>query len=108
MVETQPVIMVQIADRAWTQAALQRACASALHLFQYMTLTGGIADAADQVAVSIVLATLPASLIPWWRSFLLGILRQRLARRGRWLISAPCQVFTTAPAPLAQLHAQPG
>ena len=114
--ETQPVIMVQIADRAWTQAALQSACKlalslqapialvqmvpvqhplflgnqlgylavapedlrllndlevafanmgieSSLHLFQYVTLTGGIADAADLVAASIVFAT--CSVFGW-------------------------------------------
>ena len=158
--ETQPVIMVQIADRAWTQAALQSACKlalslqapialvqmvpvqhplflgnqlgylavapedlrllndlevafanmgieSSLHLFQYVTLTGGIADAADLVAASIVFATLPLSLIPWWRSLQLEVMRWRLAQRGRWLISEPARGLATAPVALVQLHAQP-
>lgn len=165
VMKTQPVIMVQIADRAWAQAALPRACELALslqapialvqmvpvqhplllgdqlgylavapadlrllndlevalanigveyslHLFQYVTLAGGIADAADLVAASIVFATLPTtlpmSLIPWWHSLQLEVLRRRLAQRGRWLISEPAREFTTAPVALAQLHAQPG
>ncbi len=81
---------------------------NSLQLFQYVTLAGGIADAADLVAASIVFATLPQSTrFPGGAACNLRFCAGAWHRRGRWLISEPAREFTKAPVALAQLHAQP-
>ena len=132
-------IMVQIADREWTLAAVHRACTLArsveaeivlvkmlpvqhlswlgtpfgamdftkleraelrdyaatvedygvpftLYQFQYFALADALSDAADHVDAQIVFATLPPSLLPFWRRFQLNGLRRCLAHHGRQLV----------------------
>jgi hypothetical protein len=54
--------------------------------FQYATLADAIVQAADYVEADIVFATLPNSIIPYWRRFQLWRLRKSLARHGLELI----------------------
>jgi hypothetical protein len=58
------------------------------HVFQYITLAEAIAEAADYVDAQIVFATLPNSIIPFWRQFQLWGLRNRLTHNGRELFDA--------------------
>ena len=55
-------------------------------IFQYLTLPEAIADAADYVDAQFVFATLPGSVVPYWRKFQVWALRKRLARHGRHLL----------------------
>src|SRR5512138_3501166 len=52
-------------------------------IFQYLTLPEAITDAADYVDAQFVFATLPDSVIPFWRKFQVWALRKRLAQHGR-------------------------
>ena len=54
-------------------------------IFQYLTLMEAISDAADYVDAQFVFATLPGSVIPFWRKFQVWALRKRLAQHGRQL-----------------------
>ncbi len=65
-------------------------------VFQYATLADAIVQAAEYVEASVVFATLPKSIIPYWRQFQLGRLRNSLARHGRQLID-PDQRSTVSP-----------
>src|SRR2546428_56721 len=42
---------------------------SSRHFYQYATLPGAIVDAAEYVNAGVVFATLPTSIIPFWRKF---------------------------------------
>lgn len=136
---TTTVIMVQIADRAWTMDALHRACrlgrTMPTHIalvkmipvqhtswlgtelgdrnfsqqdqreiinfeatvedygieysstfFQYTELDEAILQAAEMLNASIVFATLPKSVIPFWRNIQLQILQRRLRRNQCMLV----------------------
>jgi hypothetical protein len=54
-------------------------------LFQYMSLTDALADAADYVDAQVVFAALPHAMIPFWDRFRVWRLHQRLAQSGRQL-----------------------
>jgi hypothetical protein len=139
MMDTTTVIMVQIADRAWTMDALHRACrlgrTMPTHIalvkmipvqhiswlgtelgnrnfserdqreiinyeatiedygiefsstvFQYSELDQVILQAADTLNAAIVFATLPKTIIPFWRNWQLQSLRRRLWRNQRMLV----------------------
>jgi nucleotide-binding universal stress UspA family protein len=60
-------------------------------VFQYLTLTEAIADAADHINADFIFATLPNSLIPYWREYQLHNLRQRFVRQHRHLIEIDCK-----------------
>jgi hypothetical protein len=58
----------------------------AAEVFQFITLPEAIVEAADYVEAYIVFASLPKSIIPYWRQFQLRQLRNGLTKRGRQLI----------------------
>ena len=60
--------------------------AVASHYFQYVTLPEAIVQAAGYVKADVVFATLPKSLIPFWRRFQIDLLRLRLAQEKRVLV----------------------
>jgi hypothetical protein len=53
-----------------------------IHYFQYVTLDEAIVQAANHVKADTVFATLPTSLIPYWRRLQLYILRERLTQEN--------------------------
>lgn len=55
-------------------------------IFQYSELDEAILQAADTLNASIVFATLPKSVIPYWRNLQLHHLRRRLWRNQRMLV----------------------
>ena len=59
-------------------------------VFQYITLAEALSEAAEYVEADIVFATLPRTLIPYWREFQLRNLRNRLTRQKRLLIEFEC------------------
>ncbi len=151
---TQPVIMVQVADGAWTLEAVKRASEVARRqsaeivlinlvqvqhlgwlgtdfgyislshevqaaisayermledegvrfrseIFQYVTLTDAIVQAAEQVNANIVFATVPKSIIPFWQRFQLEKVRYQLAEAGRALVEYPDEAHIPAELYLA-------
>ncbi len=138
---TEPVIMVQIAEHKWTMDALYEACQMAHHmnarialisliptlhaswlgtdlpyahfdalddeleiyeamlddfdvpytslLFQYMSLSEALAQAAEHVQADVVFARIPASGIPFWQHFQEWSLHRRFAQENRqWIQDA--------------------
>ena len=55
-------------------------------LFQYLTLTDAIAQAAEHVNAQIVFARVPDSIIPFWTQFQQWSLKRQLTRQQRRLI----------------------
>jgi hypothetical protein len=76
------------------------------HVFQYATLAEAISEAADYVDAQIVFATLPKSIIPFWRQFQFWGLRNRLTRSGRELVEANSQ-FAAKPGEMAKVSSIP-
>jgi hypothetical protein len=66
-------------------------------LFQYATLDDAILQFAEHVNAQVVFATLPKSIIPFWRSYQLRGLRRHLARHQRKLIQHPVDPHATSP-----------
>ncbi len=67
--------------------------------FQYATLADALVQAADYLHARVVFATLPASRIPFWRSYQLHDLNRHFARDGRSLIDRPLYAPALSPAP---------
>jgi hypothetical protein len=78
-----------IADEEFLRVCLATAedygITASVRLFQYVTLSDGIADAAEYFDTQFVFATLPYYRLPGWRRFLMWRLRRQLAERGRSL-----------------------
>ncbi|MBK8048258.1 MAG: universal stress protein [Anaerolineales bacterium] len=142
--KTQPTIMVQLADRLWTEEAVHAACQLArasgaevtllsmarvqqigllgtplgdrkfpreeqtnllsylqiiaqagvpctVKRFQYISIGGAIAEAAEWVDADVVFASLPHRILPLQRRLELANLRRALARQGRKLIDFQCR-----------------
>jgi hypothetical protein len=74
-----------------------------VYQFQYFALAEALSDAADYVDAQFVFATLPPSVLPFWRQFQLKGLRRRLAHHGRQLTNPrdrlPSQFGEMASAP---------
>ncbi len=82
-----------------------------LHVFQYITLAEALAEAADNLEAQFVFATLPHSLIPYWRYFQLRGLRRRLAQEHHQLIdpdSPDLSAQVALPGAIAELHVSTG
>ena len=73
------------------------------HLYQYASLAGALAEAADYVDAHIVIACLPRSIIPFWQSLQRVVLRFHLAQNRRQLIERPASCLSWPPVSLA-LH----
>lgn len=58
---------------------------STMKLFQYVTLSDAIVDAASQFDPRIVFATLPHYKLPYWRKFLIWRMRHGMERQQRLL-----------------------
>jgi hypothetical protein len=71
-------------------------------VFQYSELDEAILQAADVLNASIVFATLPKSIIPYWRNLQLHHLRRRLWRNQRVLVEHLTSV-TTDSLPLTDI-----
>lgn len=54
---------------------------------QYVIALDAVAEAAEACDAEVVLANVPASIIPFWRSFRTWQIRRRLAAHGRRLIT---------------------
>jgi uncharacterized protein YjbI with pentapeptide repeats len=65
-------------------------------VFQYSDLDEAILQAADMLNASIVFATLPKSVIPFWRNWQLQNLRRRLWRDQRVLVEHLTHVTTNS------------
>jgi hypothetical protein len=78
-----------IADEQYLRECLATAedygVTASVRLFQYVTLSDGIADAVEYFDAKIVFATLPLYRLPSWRRFLMWRLRRQLAACGRTL-----------------------
>ena len=58
-------------------------------LFQYATLADALLQCADHLEAQVVFATLPKSILPFWRSYQLRGMRRGLAQHQRALIEQP-------------------
>jgi hypothetical protein len=81
---------------------------SSNHYFQYVTLSDAIVDAAAYVEAQVVFATLPASVIPYWRRFQLWWLHQSLARQHRsfYTLEQPVDAAIWTPSVLVRPTAE--
>jgi hypothetical protein len=71
-------------------------------VFQYSELDEAILQAADMLNASIVFATLPKGIIPYWRNLQLHRLRRRLWRNQRVLVEHLTSV-TSGSLPLTDI-----
>jgi hypothetical protein len=58
--------------------------------FQYISLGGAIADAAEQLNAESVFASVPDSIIPYWHRYQVWSIRRQLDRHG-------CALYTLEP-----------
>jgi nucleotide-binding universal stress UspA family protein len=67
---------------------------------QYATLADALGEAADHLDTPVVFATLPQSVIPYWRKFQLWMLEHHLAANQRRLytLDQPTNVETWTPS----------
>jgi hypothetical protein len=70
-----------------------------LYPFQYATLADAIVQAAEHLKAQVVFATVPNSVIPFWRSYQLRDLRRHFAQAQRQFIEHPAYARVPATAP---------